>query len=71
MDEITNKPQEWPIHLDVPGTANYLNITERQVRNLITKRLIPHFKVGGLIRFNRSELDQWVSKNARPIRTGL
>ena len=72
MSESINQLQaeQWPVHLDVPGAANYLNITQRQVRNLITKRLIPHSKIGGLIRFNRKELDQWVSSNTRPIQAG-
>ena len=66
----TGQAQQWPAYLDVPGAANYLNVTQRQVRNLITRRLIPHAKVGGLIRFNRLELDQWVASNARPVQAG-
>ena len=63
----TSQAQQWPIHLDVAGTAEYLNITQRQVRNLITKRMIPHAKIGGLVRFNRAELDKWVASNSRTL----
>ena len=66
----TSQAQQWPVHLDVAGAADYLNITQRQVRNLITKRMIPHAKIGGLVRFNRLELDQWVIANTRPTQAG-
>jgi len=66
----TDQAQQWPAYLDVPGAANYLNVTVRQVRNLIARRLIPHSKIGGLISFNRLELDQWHASNARPMQAG-
>ena len=66
----TEQAQQWPAYLDVRQAANYLGIKERQVRNLIAKQQIPCGKVGGLIRFNRQQLDQWFTANARPIRAG-
>ncbi len=44
----------------VLGAADYLNISERHVRSLIYRRQLPHFKVGGRIRFDLDDLDAWL-----------
>jgi excisionase family DNA binding protein len=70
MANETTQAGQSPSYLTVRQTADMLNITERQVRNLITKRLIPHTKIGGLIRFNYKELEKWAMSNTRPMQTG-
>jgi len=66
----TEQAQQWPAYLDRRQAAKYLGIKERQVYNLVSKRLIPHSKLGGLLSFNRLELDQWQASNARPMQAG-
>lgn len=43
--------------------AAYLSCTERHLRELIYRREVPYLKVGRLVRFRRSELDQWLESN--------
>lgn len=49
---------------DVQGVADYLKIKPRQVRNLQTKGL-PHYRVGGLVRFDLDSIDDWLERHAR------
>jgi excisionase family DNA binding protein len=51
--------------LDIPELAAWLHITIRHVRRLVAERRLPHHKVGGLIRFRRSEIEQWLDTNGR------
>ena len=52
-----------PRFLDVPGVAQYLNISERWVRRAVAERRIPFVKAGALLRFDRVELDEWILGN--------
>jgi excisionase family DNA binding protein len=45
---------------DPSGTAAYLKITVRHLRNLQAKAALPYFKVGGLVRFDLDEVDAWL-----------
>lgn len=50
--------------LDKQEAAELLKITPRHLNYLITKRRIPFVKVGGrTIRFNRTELQDWIQDN--------
>ena len=51
--------------LDAAGVANYLGTSERHIRRLVSDRRIPHTKVGGLVRFNLDDVDQWLAANQR------
>ena len=49
---------EW---LDVPAAAAYLSLTEKALRMRLYKDgAPPSHRVGKLLRFKRSELDDWV-----------
>ncbi len=43
--------------------AEFLNITERHVRRLISERRIPFHKIGGRIRFVPAEVRAWLDNN--------
>lgn len=45
--------------------AEYLSATERQVRDLVYRRKIPHVRVGRLLRFRPAEIEQWLEENKR------
>lgn len=49
--------------VDVPGAAQYLATSDRHVRELVYRRQIPYFKVGRLVRFKVSDLDNWLNAN--------
>ena len=43
--------------------AQYLNCSISTVRRLVMKSTIPHFRLGKLVRFRRSDIDAWLSDN--------
>lgn len=47
--------------LDVRAGAMFLGGTEKQVRGLIARALIPYRRLGGRIIFLKPELEQWLS----------
>ncbi len=51
--------------LDIPELARWLNITERHVRRLVAESRIPNHKMGALVRFRRSEIEDWLDGNGR------
>ena len=40
--------------------AHYLRCTEGTLRVWVSKRKVPHLKVGRLVRFRRKDLDKWL-----------
>ena len=42
--------------------AEYLNCSVSTVRRLVVNGGIPHFRLGKLIRFRRSDIDLWLGK---------
>jgi len=49
--------------LDIKEAAERLGTTERHMRALIANRKIAYIKVGRLIRFDPSALDEWIKAN--------
>jgi excisionase family DNA binding protein len=45
--------------LTVAEVAARYNTTENHVRGLVQRKMIPHRKVGGLLRFDEAELEKW------------
>jgi excisionase family DNA binding protein len=45
--------------LSLSQLCEWLNITERHARKLVARDAIPYRKVGHLLRFPESEVDQW------------
>ena len=46
--------------LTIKEVAEYLKVNERTVYRLAAAKKIPAFKVGGIWRFLRSDIDQWI-----------
>lgn len=51
--------------LDWQETADYFNTTTRHVRAMQERREIPYHKIGGRVRFLRSDLDAY--RDARRV----
>ena len=51
----------------IVDAAAYLGTNPRHVQELIRRRAIPYFKLGGLIRLDLDELDAWVSEHRYPV----
>lgn len=43
--------------------AEYLNLTEGQVRGRVERRTIPFVKVGRSLRFDLEAIDEWLDAN--------
>jgi len=44
----------------VPEVAKYLQVSQDTVRGWIWKQTVPFVRVGGLIRFSKAEIDEWI-----------
>ena len=57
----TNSSQTMEL-LTIAGVAEFLKISKSTVRRLQQQRLIPFFKVGGSVRFTKSDLVSYLEK---------
>ena len=48
--------------LTIKEVANYLKVTERTIYRLSQAKKSPSFKVGGMWRFLRKDIDAWIAK---------
>ena len=46
--------------LDIPTVARVLGTSVRHVRRLVLEKRIPYMKIGGLIRFDPSDIREWI-----------
>jgi excisionase family DNA binding protein len=51
--------------------AGYLGVAVGTVRNWTSARFIPFSKRGGLVRYHRDRIDQWLARGACPGRATL
>lgn len=51
-------------YLNFQEVCSLLKIKSNHLRSLLFKRAIPHIKVGRLIRFERTRIEEWLKKNA-------
>jgi excisionase family DNA binding protein len=49
----------------IDEVAAYLKVGKRTVYRLASAGRIPAFKLGGIWRFRRAELDQWISQQTK------
>ena len=51
--------------LTVKDISQMLNISKGAIYNMTSAQQIPHFKRGGRIYFDRSEIDEWIRDDRR------
>ncbi len=51
-----------PLLIDVPTLAAQLSVTIRFVRRLIAEDRVPYLKIGKFIRFDPSEISEWLDE---------
>jgi len=51
--------------LTIKQIAEYLNVTERTIYNLLQRGELPGFKVGVAWRFRKEDIDRWIQKNMK------
>jgi excisionase family DNA binding protein len=47
--------------MTIGDVADYLKVTERTIYRLAGAKKIPAFKVGGVWRFSKADIDGWIS----------
>lgn len=50
--------------LTIKHVADYLKVTERTIYRLAASKRIPAFKVGGAWRFSRTDISNWIRRQA-------
>lgn len=50
--------------LTIREVSTYLKVTERTIYRLSAAKKIPAFKVGGVWRFSKVEIDQWIHRQS-------
>jgi excisionase family DNA binding protein len=51
--------------LSIQWLSIYLGIKPKSVYAMVEKGQVPHYRVGKLIRFKRSEIDEWMKGNKK------
>jgi excisionase family DNA binding protein len=51
--------------LTIKEVADYLKVAEKTIYRLAGSKKLPGFKVGGIWRFRKSEVDHWIDTQSR------
>ena len=54
-------------YTDLDGVCAYLADTPRHIRRLVHERRIPHYKLGHKLRFDLTEIDDWLATSRREV----
>ncbi|MFA5504054.1 MAG: helix-turn-helix domain-containing protein [Vulcanimicrobiota bacterium] len=63
MDEETEDLPLTGEVMDVDGVAAYLGFSSSTIYSKVRELDIPHVRLGGSLRFPKSEIDKWLSRN--------
>ena len=47
--------------------CRFLDATPAWLRSMVFQKKIPHFKLGRLIKFKKSDLEAWIELNRREV----
>lgn len=56
--------------MDIDELADYLRLKKQTIYNWLNQRKIAGFKVGGVWRFDRKEVDAWLNSRRRLAKSG-
>ena len=61
--------QEQPLvsYLTASQVASRLGFSRSQIYAMVAEQSIPHYKIGGAIRFNPEEIDEWLVQSRVPV----
>lgn len=63
MDEKSNEAEPY---ITAKQAALHLGLSRQTVYNKCSLGELPHYKANGLLRFKRSELDEWMRSQPSP-----
>jgi len=47
--------------LSINDLSQYIGVKPKTLYSWVSKRVIPHYRIMGLVRFNKREIDQWLT----------
>ena len=53
--------------LTIPEVARYLKISKSKIYNLVSKKEIPHLKIGRNVRIRQTDLQKWMEKQTKQL----
>ena len=53
--------------LTIPEVARYLKISKSKIYNLVSKKEIPHLKIGRNVRIRQTDLQMWMEKQTNQL----
>ncbi len=53
--------------LTIPEVARYLKMSKSKVYNLVSKKEIPHLKIGRNVRIRQADLQRWIEKQTKQL----
>ncbi len=53
--------------LTIPEVARYLKISKSKIYNLVSKKEIPHLKIGRNVRIRQTDLQMWMEKQTKQL----
>lgn len=56
----------FPEYLSIKHLSEYLSYSEAAIYKMVAKSVIPFFKIGGKLLFNRKEIDSWLLEYKKP-----
>ena len=53
--------------MDIKELSSYLKVKEKTIYQWTYVEYIPHYKTGGLLRFDLDEINNWLKEQAVPV----
>jgi excisionase family DNA binding protein len=53
--------------LTIPEVARYLKVSKSKIYNLVSKKEIPHLKIGRNVRIRQTDLQRWMEKQTNQL----
>ncbi len=60
---------EHEIIFTVPELAEYIHMSRKWIYERTCRNEIPHYKIGGSVRFRKSQIDKWFNEQEIPVVT--
>jgi excisionase family DNA binding protein len=51
----------------VKDLSYYLNVKAKTIYSWVSKRVIPFYRLQGILRFKKSEIEQWLKEECKAI----
>ena len=55
------------VYMDIKSISDYFGMKASTLYSLVEQKKIPHYKVGRLVRFKKSDIDLWMEGNKKEV----